>query len=275
MRCRPRGCDAIVTALALDEADLKKLKTNLQIIEGRRAFRHGLKFSRFPVKPEKGQADDFEKAEAQWRSLVKTMGADLYIIDPMRCMHAQAENDSTIEALLSRVHEFFGDAAVVISHHLRKRNRKKTDQVSLRADMRAWADEARGSGAITAHADVIVCQERVVERGTEKLDFGAYLRDGADIDPIPLRERGSQSFLWQVTPDIPEVLNTCLEALKRSALEFPSRAAAVAVLEQTVDVGRSTGYTRINELVNRGLLIADQHGAVRLTESMDKIAKPV
>lgn len=191
----------------------------------------------------------------------------------MRCMHAHAENDSAIEALLTRVHQFFEDAAVVISHHLRKRNRKKAEQPSLRDDMRAWADEARGSGAITAHADVIVCQERIVESGLERLDFGAYLRDGADIEPMALRESGFESFLWEVAADVPLELTLCLDALHKSASEFPNRAAAVAVLEQMVGCGRSTAYSRLKELSDRKLLVSDSNGVLRLSKTTDTPVK--
>jgi RecA-family ATPase len=183
--------DAIVAAMGLDQPAREALKANLRIVEIRKAFRQGVEFARFPVDAEKGDKNEVSPAERAWRALIQEMDADLYIIDPMRCMHAHAENDSAIEALLTRVHQFFGNSAVVISHHLRKRNRKKAEQVSLRDDMRAWADEARGSGAITAHADVIVCQERIVESGLERLEFGAYLRDGSDIEPMALRESGS------------------------------------------------------------------------------------
>jgi hypothetical protein len=215
-----RRYEAIEAALGLDEAERQRLAANLQIFEMRKAFRHGVEFARFPVRKETGDAEERNPAEDQWRSFVRDMDADLYVIDPMRCMHAHAENDSAIEALLTRVHQIFGDAVVVISHHLRKRNRKKADQTSLRDEMRAWADEARGSGAITAHADVIVCQERTVESGLERLDFGAYLRDGADIEPMALRECGSETFLWQVAPDIPLELTLCLEALQGQPTNF-------------------------------------------------------
>jgi hypothetical protein len=102
--------------------------------------------------------------------------------------------------LLTRVHEVFGDAAVVISHHLRKRDQRGKYKPTLEGDMRAWADEARGSGAITAHADVIVCQERVVEGEMEMLYLGAYLRDGADVEPMPLHESAVETFFWKVAP---------------------------------------------------------------------------
>jgi hypothetical protein len=266
--------DAIVAEMRLDQSAQKTLHQNLRIVEIRKAFRQGVEFARFPVDAEKDDKGQVSPGERAWRALIQEMGADLYIIDPMRCMHAHAENDSAIEALLTRVHQFFGNAAVVISHHLRKRNRKKADQVSLRDDMRAWADEARGSGAITAHADVIVCQERIVERGLERLDFGAYLRDGADIEPMALRESGFESFLWEVAADIPLELTLCLDALQKSAAEFPNLGAAVAALEQVVGCGRSTAYSRLKELSNRGLLVADSNGVLRLIKTMDSAVKP-
>ena len=61
--------------------------------------------------------------------------------------------------------------------------------------MRFWSDDARGSGAIKAHSDVIVCQERVIEEQEERLYLGAFLKDGPDVEPIPLAETGAQSFI--------------------------------------------------------------------------------
>ena len=264
--------DAIIRAMGLNEAENELLETNLRIIEIRKGFRNGLKFPRFPVRQVRAQVEEYVWAEEEWRSFISENRADIYIIDPMRCMHAQAENDSAIEALLNRVHEFFGSAAVVISHHLRKRDRNPGHQHSLKADMRVWADEARGSSAITAHADVIICQERVIEGAVEMLHLGAYLRDGADIEPIVLRESNFESFIWQVAHDIPLELTLCLEALRKSAGEFPSRTAAAGVLQQTVGTGRSTAYSRIAELINRGLL-TQSNGVFRITEIMDEDAK--
>jgi hypothetical protein len=187
-------------------------------------------------------------------------------------MHAQAENDSAIEALLNRVHEFFGSAAVVISHHLRKRDRNPGHQHSLKDDMRVWADDARGSGAITAHADVIVCQERLVESGMEMLHLGAYLRDGADIEPMALRESHAESFLWKVAPDLPPELTHCLDALRQAGGEFPNRTAAAAVLQHTVGTARSTAFSRITDLFNRGLLAEDGR-TLRIKEVVDGSGK--
>jgi hypothetical protein len=196
------------------------------------------------------------------------MDADLYIIDPMRCMHAEAENDSALEALLSRVHQIFRDATVVISHHLRKRDRKSNKKLRLRDDMRVWADEARGSSAITAHADVIVCQEREVEDGVETLHVGAYLRDAADIEPMLLRESSMESFFWQPATDVSSELSICLDALREAGGKFRNRSAAVLVLQSSLGAGRSTGYTRLKDLINRGL-ITEIDGTVKIADALD------
>jgi hypothetical protein len=263
---------AIVAAMGLSQAERDILKINLRIIEVRKGRRDGLKLRRFPVRQDKGQPGEFSQSEEEWRLLVNQNPADLYIIDPMRCMHAQAENDSSIEALLNRVHEFFGSAAVVISHHLRKRDRNPGHQHSLKADMRVWADEARGSSGITAHADVIICQEREVEEGIEMLHLGAYMRDAADIEPMVLRESSLESFFWEVAPDIPTELTMCLDALKQAGGIFHSRTAATAVLKKAVGSGRSTAFTRIKDLMSRGLLI-DCGGILKLKETVDHVVK--
>jgi hypothetical protein len=136
--------------------------------------------------------------------------------------------------------------------------------------MRSWADEARGSSAITAHADVIICQEREVVEGIEMLHLGAYLRDAADIEPMVLRESNLGSFLWQVAPDIPLELTLCLDALRNSGGEFPSHTAAATVLQKNMGTGRSTAFTRVNDLVSRGLLI-DCHGVLTVKEMVDEV----
>jgi hypothetical protein len=261
--------EAIATALGLSESERKVLAANLRIFEMRKAFKKGVRFPRFPVRAERGRDAEFDEEDKTWRTFVKETAADLYIIDPMRCMHAQQENDSSIEALLSRVRDLFGNAAVVISHHLRKRNRKAADQVKLKNDMRFWADDARGSSAITAHADVIVCQEQEVERGVELLHLGAYLRDGADIEPMQLRESELESFYWQIAPDLPLDLLECLDVLRQAGPSFANRTAAADVLQNTLGTGRSTNFSRIKELLRRGLLL-DCDGVVRLPEKPDE-----
>jgi len=250
---------AITTAMRLSSSDRDLLNTNLRIVEMRKALRRGKKFARFPVKPERGQDGkyEFQQAEEDWHDFVQECAADLYIIDPMRCMHSEAENDSGLETLITRIHQFFGDASVVISHHLRKRNRKTSDQPKLKDDIRVWADEARGSGAINAHADAVIGQERREEKGLELLDLGAFLRDGADINPIVLRETGHETFFWEVELDISTELLRCLDALEKAPEKFRERAAAVKYLEQKLKIGRTTSYYRIRDLINVGLFSFD------------------
>ena len=73
--------------------------------------------------------------------------------------------------------------------------------------MRAWPDGVRGSSAIKACADLIVCQEWVPNaNGDEVVYLGAFLKDGADIDPFPLMESDHESFYWERTQDIPAYL---------------------------------------------------------------------
>jgi hypothetical protein len=259
--------EAIVAAMGLAEAEKETLRAQLRIVEIRKAFRSGWNFVRFPVKPDGANSKELCEAAEEWQSFLQETTADIYIIDPMRCMHAQAENDSAIEALLTRIHKTFGNATVVISHHLRKRDRGVAQK--LMDDMRVWADEARGSSAITAHADVIVCQERIVENGMEKLHWGAYLRDSVDIEPMVLRESAPQNFLWEVAPDIPDELAMCLDPLRAEGRAFQSRTDAARVLMNTPNTGRSTAFSRIKELLNRGLLV-EVNGTLIVKETVDE-----
>jgi hypothetical protein len=78
--------DAILSAMNVDEQERETLLANLHIVEMRKAFRKGVKLPRFPVTTEKGTHQ-----EEAWRSFVREADADLYVIDPMRCMHATSE----------------------------------------------------------------------------------------------------------------------------------------------------------------------------------------
>jgi hypothetical protein len=137
----------------------------------RKVRQNGLSFERFP------KTEQDKRGLSFWTQLIKEKPADLYLIDPMRCFHIGRENDSEIEVLLEQVRRFFGSAAVIISHHVRKQSHKQgEDRVSLSVPgiMREWSDGARGSCAIKAHADVIVCQERKMEGEAEIVYFGAF-----------------------------------------------------------------------------------------------------
>ena len=98
------------------------------------------------------------------------------------------------------------------------------------------------------------------------------MRDGVDIEPLVLRESELESFFWVVAPDIPLDLSICLEALRKSACEFPKRSAAAAVLQSAVGAGRSTAFSRIADLLNRGLLV-ERNGRLWINETLDGSGK--
>lgn len=250
--------ERITTAMLLLDAERDVLRRNLQIIEVRKMRQEGKKFHRFPLA-------ENEKANAEfWKRLIAENPADLYIIDPMRCFHAGAENDSKIEALLEGIRTVFRTSAVIVSHHMRKKssNGSKGDDFhdcSLRGGMREWSDGARGSGAIKAHADVIACQERVIEGETEVVYLGAFMKDGPDIEPIPLVETDNESFLFAPSRDVPSHLRKSFDALKKYS-NFCDKSAAVAALLSEIGGGRSTAFRHVGELTTRGLLVASESG---------------
>ena len=248
---------SICKAMALLPAEEELLRANLQIIEVRRMRQEGKYFPRFPLK-------DSDKRESQfWRKLVAEHPADLYIIDPMRCFHASDENDSTIEQLMERMRTFFGSSAVIVSHHMRKRSSRPDDFCSLLHGMREWSDGARGSGAIKAHADVIVCQERV--SGSEEIVYlGAFMKDGADVEPIPLVETDYESFFFKPSFHVPENLRASYEALKKHS-SFLSKSAGAGILQAEVrptgkSMARSTAFEHVKQLAERGLLVESDGG---------------
>jgi hypothetical protein len=250
--------ESISRAMSLSPVDQELLRQNLRIIEVRQMRQDAKFFPRFPL-------NDSDAKETQfWKELIAGNPADLYIIDPMRCFHAADENDSKIEKLMERMRTFFRSSTVIISHHMRKQfnNAKKNDEYhngSLRAGMREWSDGARGSGAIKAHADVIVCQERVIEGETELVYLGAFLKDGADIEPIPLVETDNESFLFKPSTDIPSHLRSSYDALK-GRQNFRDKSAAAQVLQAKVGNGRSTAFRHVNQLAERGLLVEGEDG---------------
>ncbi len=101
---------------------------------------------------------------------------------------------------------------------------------------------------------MIVCQERTIEADTEAVYLGAFLKDGADIEPIPLEESGHESFLWEVRADVPRHLVESYEALKKAGGKFTSKNAIVKVLTGA-KVNPKTAHRHIRDLANRGLLV--------------------
>jgi len=250
-----RRYEAICSAMGLNEDERRRLKENLRIVEIRKMLKSGEAFPHLPVKVTNREEKREERmAESFWRSLVKSNPADIYILDPMRSVHAQDENDSNIEQLLSAFRKMFKNAAVIVAHHMRKRGNNSNSTISLKENMRIWSDDARGSTAIKAHADTIVCQERVIESHAEVLYWGAFLKDDADIEPVALEESDAQSFFWQVVPDVPDVLRTTYDALRAAGGQFADRATAVHTAVKA-GVARATAYRHMKDLANRGILV--------------------
>ena len=245
--------EAICRAMVLGEEEKNRLKENLLIVEVPKAYKAGKSFPRFPVSSGKTRKDE-KKAEEFWQQFAKDYPADLYIFDPMRSMHAGKENDSTIEFLLTRLRRLFPGAAVVVAHHMRKTGSGDLS-LSLKEDMRAWSDGARGSGAIKAHADVVVCQERKVEGDAEVVYWGAFQRDEADIEPMALDESEVRSFYWQVSPQVPEHLRASYDALKEAQRSFSDQSALAQVIQDAAHKPRSTAYRHIIQLKHLGLLV--------------------
>lgn len=266
-----RRYQGICNALGLSDAERQELAANLKIIELRRYVADGCLLPKFPVKRNGAITNDEQQALAFWRTLVKQHPADLYIIDPMRCLHAQDENDSAIEQLLAAIRQVFRKAAVIIAHHMTKRGNPK-DGIALKDDMRAWSDGARGSGAIKAHADVIICQERVMAGDHETVYWGAFLKDAADIEPLPLVETDHESFLWNVSEDIPANLRGPLEAVMKAAGPFKNNTVVADLLMKELALSRPTAFRRVHELLNYGILNKDAGQLAVQTTRMKKAA---
>ncbi len=247
---------AICDGMTLGAEDRAQLKENLRIIDVRRSYETGSGFPRFPAN---NKSEEDKKAEEFWQELREDNPADLYIIDPMRSMHGEDENDSKIEKLLVRLRHLFGGAALIIAHHMTKAGSGQWE-LRLKNDMRAWSDGARGSGAIKAHADVIVCQERWIENEREVVSWGAFLRDDADIEPISVVESDPQSFFWETSLDVPEHLRLSYDALSKVGTRFHSQSDAAQVIRRTTDKSKPTAYRHLNELKNIGLIALNANG---------------
>ncbi len=252
--------DGIAAALGVSLSQSTLLRANLRIIEVRRIRKSGRSFPKFPHKTKQDDELKF------WEELVATNPADVYIIDPLRTLHTADENDSSIETLMSEMHRVFGGAAVIAAHHMRK---PSDNNCALSQDMRAWSEGARGSSAIKAHSDVIVLQERTEDsKGDEVVYLGAFLKDGADIEPFPLMESDHQSFYWSVSTTVPDTLNASYMALTKAGGPFKDKAKAVGALIEYAGVSRATAYRKVEALLRLKLLIEDSGGLrVRKTQS--------
>src|SRR5262249_50613820 len=132
----------------------------------------------------------------------------------------------------------------------------------LRQDMRWWSDACRGSVAIKAHADVVICQERVWEHSTEIIYLGAFSKEEADVEPVRLEESDALSFYWEVTQALQFHLHETLKRLQPQPYDIPGAAAQWLI--EHAGFSKSTAYRQINELVGDGFLV--QAGDIWITK---------
>lgn len=256
-----RRYTAICDAMGLTDDQRTRLFQNLHIIVLRKVIHDGQAIPKF----------NNTHGEQFWQRFVHEHPADLYFIDPMRCFHGADENTSAIETILAGIRRIF-QRTVVIPHHMTKRSSNKKENVRLIEDMRLWSDRARGSGAIKAHADVILCQERVVEKDTEVVYLGAFLKDAPDVDPISLEESSPESFLWLPRQELSDELQSSLGLLKNSGIISWSNRAAIAKFLQEHDMSRPTAFRHVKNLIQRGRLSESAGGIVVTTAT---VAEPM
>jgi DNA-binding transcriptional ArsR family regulator len=126
----------------------------------------------------------------------------------------------------------------------------------------------RGSSAINAHADVVICQERHVESDVEIVYFGGYMKDSADVEPIALVESNHESFFWTPSANVPDHLRKSFELLRATVRSFKSESDTVSVLTDS-KVTRSTAYRHVKQLLDGGFLAREQDGSVKVNESVE------
>jgi hypothetical protein len=253
--------EAMCNAMALSEEERERLSSNLKIVTVRETMKQGGIFPRFPTKDTERDSDRF------WTRFAQDHNANLYIFDPMRCVHGSQENDSEIEQLLTRFRQRFQGATVIIAHHMRKQAGGRDNPVKLKDNMREWSDGGRGSVAIKAHSDVIACQERDDSNGTEIIYFGAFMRDGADVTPLSLVETGPESFFFEVVPTVPETCQRSYSALKNAARTFVNKSDAAKVIEQETKLSRPSAFRHIGSLLLCGVLTENDDGTLVLMAS--------
>jgi hypothetical protein len=246
-----RRRDKICEAMELTAAQLAMLDGNLKIIKLREMIHDGLEVPKI----------DHPRGRGWWESAVAEHPADLYIIDPFRCLHAGAENDSAIETTLRLIRTVFR-RSTIIPHHTVKSSQNPKENVRLSDNMRLWSEICRGSGAIKGHADLIVCQERVFEDDKEIVYLGGFMKDAGDIDPMPLVESAHESFLWVPHTKLPQALAASAEILRRTgSADGPDGSdgswlnrSAVAAALVAGGIPRATAYRHVKQLMQRAAL---------------------
>jgi hypothetical protein len=262
---------SICDAMGLSGEEKATLEEYLCVILVRDLRKKGIRVPRFPVRATKEE----KEAGVWWKRLAQEYPAELCILDPMRCLHSQDENDSNIEGLLSKLRDMFPHAAIMVPHHMNRASLGAKElggsaiTLSQPDSLRAFSNGCRGSTAINAHADVVVCQERRIESDVETVYLGAYMKDAADVEPLVLVESGHESFCWIASRNVPETLRSAYEALRRATRPFKGAADAVAVLmagQNGHRATRATAYRHIKQLCESGFLLPDGNGNLAVGE---------
>jgi hypothetical protein len=220
----------------------------------------GKKFQPLPI-PNAPKNVDNTASEAFWRKFPDDYPADIYCIDPLRSAHALDENDSKISALMESLQTIFRRSSVIVPHHLKKRDTCSAKDVkAIVDDMRDFSDRGRGSAAIKAHADVIICQAREVDgkKDEEAVYWGAFGRDMEDIAAMKLVAVREGSFAFKVADGaLPDGLSDHWNIVVETLQGRDTFTQAQFVNSLTLaGVSRATAYRRFNTFQNRGLIIS-------------------
>jgi hypothetical protein len=252
---------SILNDLCFSEQEQELVKQNLKILLVRKIRAAGEKFPPLPIPGSTHITSASQQSDKFWKQFPEDYPADIYCIDPLRSAHVGDENDSKIFGLMESLQTIFHGKNVIVPHHLKKRGSQEPKDVrAITRDMRDWSDRGRGSAAIKAHADVIICQAREVDSASDEdaVYWGAFGRDMEDINPMKLVAVGPESFAFKVEggllPDgLAEHWDIVVEHL-HGQRTF-TQAQFVSALTKA-EVSRATAYRRFNTFQNRGLIVA-------------------
>src|SRR5262249_5828573 len=264
-----RRYHAICEALGLTEPERNLLRAKLTILSVRELRKSGKQFPSIPPTPldkKSKQLATQQKALEFWGRLVADYPADIYCLDPMRCTHEEAENDSKMAGVMMSLQVLFKGKTVIVPHHLYKLHEKdENDAALLERDMRQWSDRGRGSGAIKAHADLIICQARAGEIEAPRLHVGAFGRDIIDIPPLELEQTAPESFTWQAFPKMKAPLERAWVAFRDYETthgDLPTEKGELVKILERAGINTKTAYKHIDALIEDRLLQQDAAGTL-------------
>ena len=101
--------------------------------------------------------------------------------------------------------------------------------------------------------------------GDEEVYLGAFMRDGADIEPFPIVETDYKSFYFETTTDVPPNVRDAFDALK-DKLPIKKSQALTAIRKANL-VARATAYRHLNELLRLRLVTENAGGSISANEA--------